>query len=72
MNIWQIQEWAKQQDKEEPEFTVKMLGKEGVGKFIDKGLGFVEIPEFGEGTFSLIHEAKNWYAPMYEFEPKEA
>jgi hypothetical protein len=68
VNIWQIQDWAKQQDEDEPEFIL-LVGKGGIfnGKFIDKGLGFVQIPATGEGIISLMHLQKESTALDFDF-----
>lgn len=73
MNIWQLQEWAKKQDEEEPEFRliVNEFGFGVSGRFINKGFGFVKIPALGEGVISLIHWAKEPNADKLKFEPIE-
>jgi hypothetical protein len=69
MNIWQIQDWAKHQEIEEPTFLL-LNGKGGVfeGKFVDKGLGFVEIAGV-EGIISLLHWQKGDEATNLTFFP---
>jgi hypothetical protein len=72
MNIWQIQDWAKQQDEEEPEFN--LINKHNIkfeGKFVNKGFGFVEIFVLGEGFISLMHLSKEYGAENLIFEPIE-
>jgi hypothetical protein len=69
MNIWQIQEWAKNQKGEPMFLIINKLGGMFEGKFIDKGFGFAEIPALGDGIISFLHWSKDPPAAELEFMP---